>query len=42
MPQMMEISKNIFKRGIESGITFTKVSGNVSQYIYNLEAFGTH
>ena len=39
---MMEISKNIFKRGIESDIAFAKVSGNVSQYIYNQEAFGTH
>ena len=39
---MIEISKNIFKRGIESDIAFTKVSGNVSQHIYDLEAFGTH
>ena len=39
---MLEISKNTFKRGIESDILFTKVSGNVSQYIYDLEAFGTH
>ena len=39
---MIEILKNIFKRGIESDISFTKVSGNVSQYIYDLEAFGTH
>ena len=52
---MMEILKNnLFKRGIESGITFTKVSGDVSQYIlrsgslwspnifYVLEAYGTH
>ena len=38
----MEILKNIFKRGIEFDISFTKVSGNVSQYIYDLEAFGTH
>ena len=39
---MMEISKNTFKRGIESDISFTKVSGNVSQCIYDPEAFGTH
>ena len=31
---MAEISKNnLFKRGIESDITFTKVSRDVSQYI---------
>ena len=31
---MMEILKNnLFKRGIESDITFTKLSGDVSQYI---------
>ena len=31
---MMEISKNtLFKRGIELGIAFTKVSADVSQYI---------
>ena len=31
---MMEILKNnLFKRGIESDITFTKVLGDVSQYI---------
>ena len=39
---MIEISKNIFKRGIESDIAFTKVPGNVSQHVYDLEAFGTH
>ena len=39
---MMEISKNTFKRGIESDISFTKISRNVSQYIYDLEAFGSH
>ena len=31
---MMEISENnLFKCGIESDITFTKLSGDVSQYI---------
>ena len=29
----MEISKNTFKRGIESDTVFTKVLGDVSQYI---------
>ena len=36
---MMEILKNtLLKRGIESDITFTKVSGNVSQYILRSES----
>ena len=36
---MMEISKNnLFKRGTESDITYIKVSGDVPEIFYVLEA----
>ena len=38
----IQISKNTFKCGIESNIAFKKVSGDVSQYFYGLEGYGTH
>ena len=36
---MMEISKNTFKRDIESDIAFRKVSGGVSQFILQSGSF---
>ena len=38
----MEISKNAFKRCIESDIAFSKVRGTSLNIFYDLEDYGTH